>query len=427
MFGTRAALLPLFLTFLIYPLVAWFALSRRRAGKGSALFSIVNILGAYAACVCSFAGFPANGIYAMPRLCEVTAVAFLFYVFLLAVNYWLLRSGAKASQLWVALIFIYPLILLIVIKYVPQVQPLFSGALRPIGIPQFSILFVGLSYITFRLIHLAQEVRNELVPMPSLLEYLSFAFFVPTLTTGPINPYSNYLRSLENLDRERTPILRSMLRLIVGLTKYIFLSTLLSQLTYAGLLRDGHPHARVDLLIAFFAYTLFLYCNFSGFCDMVIGVSGLLGIEVMENFNQPFLARNLQEFWNRWHISLSTWLRDMMFSPMVKMLARKFGPQFTPHAIAISIMSVFIVIGVWHGVGTNYAVFGVIEGIGVISVHYYTLFIKKRLGKTGFIKYRDNPIIRAVSTAMTFTYFSFSLFFFANSWSQIQQIFKVLI
>ena len=81
---------------------------------------------------------------------------------------------------------------------------------------------------------------------------------------------------------------RSLLRILVGFTKYIFLGSLVAQFTYAGLLRDGHPHAVIDLIIAIPAYTIYLYCNFSGFCDMAIGVSGLLGIEVAENFDRPF-------------------------------------------------------------------------------------------------------------------------------------------
>jgi D-alanyl-lipoteichoic acid acyltransferase DltB (MBOAT superfamily) len=159
---------------------------------------------------------------------------------------------------------------------------------------------------------------------------------------------------------------------------------------------------------------------------MVIGVSGLLGIQVMENFNVPFSARNLQEFWNRWHISLSTWLRDMMFTPLVKALVRVFGPKSTNNVIAFSICTVFIVIGVWHGVGLHFALFGLFHGIGLAAVHYYGYFLKKKLGKQGFIEYRDNRYIAAIGRVMTFTYFSLSLFLFANTWDNMRQIFRVL-
>jgi D-alanyl-lipoteichoic acid acyltransferase DltB (MBOAT superfamily) len=427
MIAERLALLPLILTFLLYPPAAWLALQWSRAGRGGWLFGLVNVLGAYGACVATLAIHLEPGSHAELRLCALVALSFASYLILVACNYWLLRRSVKGSETWGILIFAFPIAILIFLKYVPQVQSSFSSSLKQVGVAQLSLLFLGLSYITFRLIYLAQEVRNEVVGMPSLMEYLGFAFYVPTLSTGPISPYSLYARSVAVPDRQRTPVLRSAIRIVIGLTKYLFISALLNQLTYSGLLRDGHPHPWIDLAVACFAYTLFLYCNFSGFCDMVIGVSGLLGIEVMENFNQPFHARNLQEFWNRWHISLSTWLRDMMFSPMVKALTRRFGPRSINRVIAVSIIAVFLVIGVWHGVGINYALFGLIQGIGLATVHYYTVFLKKRLGKSSFAAYRNNAVIRVTGCALTFVYFSVSLFFFANSWKQMHEIFKILV
>jgi D-alanyl-lipoteichoic acid acyltransferase DltB (MBOAT superfamily) len=358
---------------------------------------------------------------------QTVGTAFLVYLLLVLVNYWLLRRAKSRNEVWGTVAFWFPIAALILIKYVPSVQHLFGPTLHGISVTHLSALFLGLSYLTFRLCHLVQEVRNDVVEMPTLSEYLSFSFFVPTLSLGPISPYSKYIASYRSPNRDRTQVNRSLLRILVGLTKFLFLSTLLSQYTYSGLLLDGHPHLKIDLVIALFSYTLYLYCNFSGFCDMVIGVSGLLGIEVMENFNVPFLARNLQEFWNRWHISLSTWLRDMMFTPMVKVLIRIFGPGSANNIIAFSICVVFVVIGIWHGVGVNFALFGLFHGVGLATVHYYTVFLKRKLGKEGFASYRNNRLIYAIGAVMTFIYFSLSLFLFANSWENMRQIFKVLV
>jgi D-alanyl-lipoteichoic acid acyltransferase DltB (MBOAT superfamily) len=258
--------------------------------------------------------------------------------------------------------------------------------------------------------------------MPNIWEYLSFAFYVPTLSVGPINPYSKFIGSITAPDREKTPVARSLLRVVVGFTKYIFLGSLVAQFTYAGLLRDGHPHAVIDLFIAIPAYTVYLYCNFSGFCDMAIGVSGLLGIEVAENFDRPFTARNFQEFWTRWHITLSTWIRDLVFTPLSKLLMRQFGPNSANHVIAASILISFLVVGIWHGNGLNFLVFGALQGIGLVTVHYYTVWLKRRLGRDRFAAYRRNTWIKAVATVMTFAYFSFTLFFLANSWEQMRLI-----
>ena len=101
----------------------------------------------------------------------------------------------------------------------------------------------------------------------------------------------------------------------------------------------------LDAILAVLIYPLYLFCNFSGACDMAVGLSGVMGIVIMENFDRPFAARNPKELWTRWHISLTTFLRDMMFTPMVKVLARRFGQRHIHHIIAFSIVSVFVVIG----------------------------------------------------------------------------------
>jgi D-alanyl-lipoteichoic acid acyltransferase DltB (MBOAT superfamily) len=159
---------------------------------------------------------------------------------------------------------------------------------------------------------------------------------------------------------------------------------------------------------------------------MVIGVSGLMGIEVMENFDRPFSSRNFQVFWSRWHISLSSFMRDMMFTPMVKFLAAKFGPRDLNHAVAATIVSVFLVIGVWHGAGINFVLFGLSQGLGVAAVHYATIYMKKRLGKAGFIAYQKNRAIYVAACICTYLYFALSMILFANSWDQLAKIFKAL-
>jgi len=185
------------------------------------------------------------------------------------------------------------------------------------------------------------------------------------------------------------------------------------------LLRDGHPHTSIDLIVSVLIFPLYLYLNFSGYCDMVIGVSGLLGIQVAENFDQPFLSRNFQEFWTRWHITLSLWIRDLVFTPLSKAIIRRFGPKSANHAIAFSIFVAFILVGLWHGKGMNFLIFGILQGIGLATVYYYTVFLKQTLGRKGFAAYRQNRFIRWAGVVMTYCYFAMTLIFFANTWPQI--------
>jgi D-alanyl-lipoteichoic acid acyltransferase DltB (MBOAT superfamily) len=288
------------------------------------------------------------------------------------------------------------------------------------------VYFVGISYMAFRLSHLVREVQNKVAPLPGISEYLAFAFFVPTILVGPISPFSKMHSSLQGRGPGRDAAPTAWLRLLIGFTKYIFLASIASQFTYAGFLLDGHPHSKMDLAIAIVAYTIYLYCNFSGFCDMVIGISALLGIDVAENFNRPFTSRNLQEFWNRWHMTLSSWLRDFMFTPMLKALVRLFGPASLNAMTAFTIISVFVVIGIWHGTGLNYALFGLWQGVGLAVVHYYTVFLKRVLGKQRYLAYEQNPFFRYLGITMTCAYFSLSLFFFANSLDDMRLILHTL-
>ena len=324
---------------------------------------------------------------------------------------------------WPWLAFFAPIAALIVVRYVPgewyvALGHAFGKTWR--GVPQM----IGISYLAFRCSRLVLEIRNGVVQKPNFLEYVNFAFFLPTMPVGPINTYANFRRGF--VERYEVPVGRAALRILVGAVKYEFLGNLCNQLTYSGLLLDDHPHHWLDLPVAMLFYYLYLYLNFSGFCDMAIGAAGLMGIAVPENFDNPMVARNMREFWNRWHITLSGWMRDQVFSPLSKFLVRVMGVKLADHAIALTILVTFLLIGIWHGVGWNYAAFGLAQALGVATVHYYTIFLKNKLGRDGFKAYNENKWIRAVAVVLTFCYCGASLIFFANTFPQIKGIFSVL-
>ena len=366
--------------------------------------------------------------FAMDRRFTLVFVVYLALVMgqYLALRWWSTRAGWLP---WLA--FLTPIAVLAAVRYVPPgMFARFSSALRE-AIQRnpdlsFGPYFIGVSYLAFRTSHLVLEVRNGIVPRPNFWQYLGFAFFAPTLSVGPINPYSNHWRAFTATGRPAIPAGRALLRALVGAVKYLFLGAVLNQLTYATLLLDGHPHHWVDLPIAAVAYYLYLYCNFSGFCDIAIGGAGLMGIPVTENFDNPFAARNVKDFWNRWHITLSQYMRDVVFSPLSKTLVRLFGPARANHAIALTIVVVFLLIGVWHGVGWNYAAFGAAHALGVAANHYYTLALKKRLEKERFAAYNHSRTIQAIAVTATFIYVTATLFLFANNWNQMKTIFAML-
>ncbi len=327
-----------------------------------------------------------------------------------------LFGRGKGSLPWIA--FFTPILFLVLIRYIPPT--VYFGNPVPEG-----LAFIGISYLAFRSSYLVLEVRNGAVPSPNLFQYLGFCFFLPTMSVGPINPYSNHRQGF-GAEPLLIPEGRAALRILVGVVKFQFLGNIFSQLGYANLLFDDHYHHWIDLPVAALFYYLFLYCNFSGFCDIAIGAAGLIGIPVAENFDSPFAARNVRDFWNRWHITLSHYMRDVVFSPLSKILVRVAGPANANHAIALTIAIVFILVGIWHGAGWNFAAFGrrMLNGRYVAN-HYYTIALKKHLGREGFKAYNANVWIRAVAVVLTFCYCAATLLFFANTFPELKQMFSV--
>ncbi|MDQ3666274.1 MAG: hypothetical protein M3410_06680 [Acidobacteriota bacterium] len=348
------------------------------------------------------------------------AVVFLSaYLTLVGVHYLAMTLLSKREGWLPWLAFLSPIIALIIIKYLPfgWAPLLRSFDLKADG-------FVGISYMSLRLSYLVLEVRNRVVEKPGFWQYVGFSFFVPTFVVGPINPYSVHQRSFGRPDREVTPMGRSAMRIIVGVAKYQVLAPLFNQLSYSGLLLDSYPHPPSDLVVAAVCYYLFLYCNFAGFCDMAIGVAGLLGIHVRENFQNPLAARNVRDFWNRWHITLSDYMRDVVFTPLSKFLVGRLGIP-TNHAVALAILAVFLLVGIWHGVGWNYLAFGAMHAVGVAANHYYTLWLKKQ-GAQRFKAYNENPYVLVVSVVLTFSFVTASFFLFANDFATMQRILNVI-
>lgn len=405
----------------LYVLLGRWIVRHRSRGQDAA-FALVNLAAAY---LFFFWGKD-------QRFALLFNLLFVAYLALVCIQYLALRFwGARSGWLpWLA--FLVPILFLIVIRYAPLValSGLVSGRVREVlqRHPEFTLgwVFVGISYLAFRTSYLVLEVRNRVVPQPGFWQYLGFAFFAPTLSVGPISPYSQHHRAFAEHGRREIHVGAALLRVLIGGVKYRFLGPLLNQLTYSGLLLDGHPHLWVDLPIAAIAYYVYLYCNFSGFCDIAIGGAGLMGIEVSENFANPFGARNVREFWNRWHISLSRYMRDVVFSPLSRALVRAFGAAHAEHAIALTILEVFLLVGVWHGAGWNYAAFGVAHGLAVIANHYYTIVLKGRLGRERFAAYSRSRMIHGAAVILTFTYVTASLFLFANDWSAMKDIVSML-
>lgn len=350
----------------------------------------------------------------------------IMYIVLVILEYLLLMKAAESVSAYRWAIFL-PILSLFIIKYVPETtQKILSmpgGLVFKMPLP---VYFVGISFMAFRLSQMAVELRTSAVKKPDFWKYLSYAFFVPIIPIGPISAFKTFSGSFDNPSSEATPWKTSLSRILVGAVKYFFLGTLFNELAFNGLMLDNNLHHLIDLPIAGVGYYLFLYFNFSGFCDMAIGAAGLMGISVEENFNNPLLARNLQDFWGRWHITLGSYMRQMVFVPLSKSLVMRFGQASLNFCIGVTIFVVFILIGIWHGNAIQYVLFGLVHAVGVLAGFLYGNWLKKKLGRERYGAYMSNPWILNVARVATFVYVSFSMAVFANEPAVLYRLTQLL-
>lgn len=229
----------------------------------------------------------------------------------------------------------------------------------------------GVSFYVFQSLSYLIDIYLERIPAERHLgRFLLYLAFFPKLMQGPIERAEDLLPQCQAAGRfDRGRMIEGVQLVILGLFKKAVIADRLAFLANAVFDKiDGH--GGVTLLIGLYAYCLQLYLDFSGYTDVARGVGKLFGIELRENFNQPFLATTVPDFWRRWHMSFTAWLRDYLFTPIMAQL-RALGTT----AVIIAAMTTFVVCGLWHGAGWGFLIFGALHGV-YVSVSLLTL--KKR-------------------------------------------------
>jgi alginate O-acetyltransferase complex protein AlgI len=220
------------------------------------------------------------------------------------------------------------------------------------------ILPLGISFYTFRAISYLLDIYNEKIkPTNDWVVFFSYIAFFPCLVAGPIDRANSLIPQLEN---NRTfnygHATDGMRQILWGLFKKIVIADNCTTLTNS-VFENYHKLPASSLLFGAFFFAIQVYADFSGYSDMAIGFSRLLGFKVTKNFNFPYFAQNISEFWQKWHISLTSWMTDYVFTPLAFVL-RKSGKLGLILAIIIN----FILIGLWHGANWTFILFGFLQG-----------------------------------------------------------------
>jgi D-alanyl-lipoteichoic acid acyltransferase DltB (MBOAT superfamily) len=174
-------------------------------------------------------------------------------------------------------------------------------------------------------------------------------------------------------------------------------------------------------------YPLFLYANFSGYIDIVIAVARLMRLRLPENFDRPFAAASVLDFWNRWHMTLSNWLKTYVYNPLLIALMRRFpSPGVEPFLGVFCFFVTFFLIGVWHGRTSEFIVFGILTGGGMSINKLWQLGMARAMGRKPYRELTRNTIYAAFGRGLNFAWFAFTLFWFWGDWKQIRTVFSAL-
>lgn len=249
------------------------------------------------------------------------------------------------------------------------------------------LAFIGISYMSFKTIQIMLEISDGLIKEKiSVKDYLQFLLFFPTVSSGPIDRSRRFLKEINEVMPRKDYLELAgdgIYRIVLGLLYKVVLSTYVYQI----LLALSNTGTVVYSIKYMYLYTLYLFFDFAGYSLMAVGSSNVLGIQTPMNFNKPFLSIDIKDFWTRWHITLSTWLRDFVFSRVLMQVIRKKWFKNRLHNAAYAYMVNMLVMGFWHGISVSYIAYGFYHGILMSGFEIYqkkSTFYKKHKNKTWY-------------------------------------------
>ncbi len=309
----------------------------------------------------------------------------------------------------------YVAILLLAFCYLKKYQ--FLVVILPWSAFANVFTIVGISYILFRQIHFIVDAGEGQIERPTLWEYLNYQCNLFALIAGPIQRFQDFRTSWSTLAPIATSwddVVRIYTRLMWGIIKVCLIAELIRRsvdVQTTKYLTITQPEDIASFAVLFYGYPLYIFINFSGYCDIAIAGASLVGLRLPENFNRPYLARNMIDLWTRWHMTLSLWIRDYLFLPMYKTCVERLTSK-PQHIAYFCYFIAFFLAGIWHGSTWNFAIFGALSGMGVAAAKAWEELLIARLGRQGFRRYLRNPLIHAVAVIVTIHYFCFTLLFF---------------
>ncbi|AOM14299.1 D-alanyl-lipoteichoic acid biosynthesis protein DltB [Bacillus thuringiensis] len=294
------------------------------------------------------------------------------------------------------------------IAVILSILPLLIIKLEPFALGFNFFNFMGASYVTFRAVQMVFEVRDGLIKEVAFFNFWEFVLFFPAISIGPVDRYRRFQKGLQkppSTEEYQDMLYRGINRIFQGfLYKYILAHLLKLYFVDSTVLKD-------ETILYMYSYSLHLFFDFAGYSSFVIGISYLMGIKTPENFNKPFISRNIKDFWNRWHMSVSFWFRDFIYMRFVLFLTKN---KLLKNRYTISYIGAFLnffIMGIWHIQGnavTQYIIYGLYHAVLFIL---FDIFERKNK------KYKfwpNNKFTHIISIIFTFHFVCFGFLIFSG-------------
>jgi len=267
--------------------------------------------------------------------------------------------------------------------------------------------FTGLSYMCFKIWQILIEIHDEKIDKIGIVDLWLFILFFPSFTSGPIARYQSFVQSFDEDIRDtysKEYFVPGIKRIYLGLFYKLAVSFFINEFIMSKLSNEGSLY---EYIVYMYSYTLFLFFDFAGYSNIAIGVGQLMGIKLPENFNKPFLAGNMKEFWARWHMSLSTWFSDYVYGRVTLAGVRSGLIRNPKMASRVAYMVTMLLMGLWHGFSLHYIIYGLYEGILLVVSDCW---IKSATYRT----VRKKKYYNLISRVICFQFIAFGMLLFSG-------------
>ena len=291
---------------------------------------------------------------------------------------------------------------------------------------------VGLSFLLFKILHILIDASGGFLEDCDPLLFANYALNFTTFLIGPLQRFESFRDQWNGVEttlpRNFSEQLGAVNRILRGLVKKFVLAELLAPYIVNSPTVDFHSVSAAAILLKAYAYYAYLYCDFSGYCDIVIGVGTLMGVRPPENFNLPFLARNTADFWLRFHRSLTMWLTDYVFTPLYASGLRRWSARSAALPIMlVALMVTMVVSGLWHGTTLAFLIFGIMHGTYMVIYRLYDNGLKAMFPAKRVAALTQNPAMTVAAVVVTFHAVAIAGLCFILTGKQLGQVASKLI